>query len=60
MLGGAVPGDCVEDEHDSSIDHIPLVPCQAVYCVRNEVVVLDADAFEQGALPETTATKDGC
>ena len=54
-----IPRNSVKHEHNSSIDHVPFVPCQIVQHLRNESLLFHSETLDHGALPETTSTKVG-
>jgi hypothetical protein len=53
-----LPGHSVENKNNASIYHVPFIPCEVVEDIRNEVPILQSQAFEHGALPKATTTKE--
>lgn len=57
---GHEPGDCVEDEDDAAIDHVPLVPGEVVHDVGQPGGLAQANRLQQALGPEAAATHVAC
>ena len=53
-----LPGHSVKNKNNTSIYHVPFIPCEVVEDIRNEVPILQSQAFEHGPLPKATTTKE--
>lgn len=54
-----LPGDGVEDQHNAAIHHVPFIPFQVVYKIRDEVELLYAEALKHATMPGTAAAENG-
>jgi hypothetical protein len=52
-----LPHDSVEDQHDTAIDHVPLVPSEVINRIRDEVEFTDSKTSKHRLLPEAATTQ---
>jgi hypothetical protein len=54
---GDLPANSIEDQHNTTVHHIPLIPREVIHQTWDKVVIFDSKGGKHGLLPEASSTK---